>query len=148
MLSSIRAAAEAGMPIYAECGGLILLARALRWKGARYPMAGVFPFEVEVLDTAQGHGYIELLVDTTNPFFAVGTSLRGHEFHYSRIVPQADWGTTACEVRRGTGCFHGRDAAIAKNSWAGYTHLHSLATPEWARGIVQAASKFAAQLAR
>ena len=52
-------------------------------------MADVFPFEVEVPETAQGHGYIELQVDTPNPFL-VGPSLRGHEFHYSRIAAALD----------------------------------------------------------
>ena len=142
MLSSIRAAAEAGMPIYAECGGLMLLSRAMWWKGVRYDMANVFSFEVEVSDTAQGHGYIELLVDTANPFFPAGTALRGHEFHYSRIMPRPEETPTACEVRRGTGCFHGRDAAITKNAWASYVHVHALATPEWAQGMVAAARRF------
>ncbi|MFZ0913102.1 MAG: cobyrinate a,c-diamide synthase [Candidatus Korobacteraceae bacterium] len=146
MLRSIRTAAEAGMPVYAECGGLILLARAMLWKGVRYEMANVFPFEVEVSDAAQGHGYSELLVDAENPFFPVGTTLRGHEFHYSRILPQSNWAATACEVRRGVGCFSGRDAAIVKNVWASYTHLHALATPEWALGVAGAARKFAAQV--
>ncbi|HLI62975.1 MAG TPA: cobyrinate a,c-diamide synthase [Terriglobales bacterium] len=145
MLNSIRRAAEAGMPIYAECGGLILLARTLLWKGASYPMAGVLPFDVEVSDAAQGHGYSELLVDQQNPFFAVGTKLRGHEFHYSRIVPQASLASTACEVLRGTGCFPGRDAVVVNHVWASYTHLHALATPEWAQGVTGAASKFAVQ---
>ena len=143
MLRSIRAAAEAGMPVYAECGGLMLLARGLLWKGARYEMAGVFPFDVEVSEKAQGHGYSELRVDTTNPFFPVGTTLRGHEFHYSGIVAQPDWPATACEVRRGVGCFRGRDAAIIRNVWASYTHLHALATPEWANGLLAAARQFA-----
>ena len=143
-LRSIRRAAEEGMPVYAECGGLMLLSRALTWKGAKYEMANVFPFEVEVSETAQGHGYCELQVDTPNPFFSVGSMLRGHEFHYSRIAPQSDWPSTACEVRRGTGCFRGRDAAILKNVWASYTHLHALATPEWAQGVADAARKFAA----
>ena len=64
----------------------MLLSRALTWRGSRYEMAGVLAFEVEVCDAPQGHGYTELLVDTANPFFPVGTRLRGHEFHYSRIV--------------------------------------------------------------
>jgi cobyrinic acid a,c-diamide synthase len=145
-LQSIHAAAEQGMPVYAECGGLMLLARALLWKGSRYEMAGVFPFEVEVSDTAQGHGYCELHVDQPNPFFAAGTTLRGHEFHYSSITPQADWPITACEVRRGTGCFNRRDAAIIRNVWASYTHLHALATPEWATAVADAARKFAVHL--
>lgn len=148
MLNSIRSAAEAGLPVYAECGGLMLLSRALFWKGARYEMANVFSFEVEVFDAAQGHGYCELQVDRENPFFQVGTQLRGHEFHYSRIAPQSDWSATACEVRRGAGCFHGRDAAIIKNVWASYTHLHALASPEWAKGLVGAAQEFASHVVR
>jgi cobyrinic acid a,c-diamide synthase len=145
MLRSIRTAAEAGMPIYAECGGLILLSRSLLWKGTRYEMAGVFPLDVEVFDSAQGHGYVELLVDKSNPFFKVGTTLRGHEFHYSQIVPLAEGGATACEVRRGTGCFDRRDALLVNNVWASYTHLHALATPEWGQGLIAAAAKFVAQ---
>ncbi len=145
MLRSIRNAAKGGMPIYAECGGLILLARTLSWKGTRYNMAGVFPLDVEVFDTAQGHGYVELLVDKVNPFFPVGTTLRGHEFHYSRIVPLADCGATACQVKRGTGCLQGRDALLVNNVWASYTHLHAVATPEWVQGLLAAAAKFVVQ---
>jgi cobyrinic acid a,c-diamide synthase len=147
-LESIRKAAEEGMPVYAECGGLMLLSRALRWKGGRYDMANVFPFEVEVSDVAQGHGYSELQVDTPNPFFPVGTTLRGHEFHYSRVVPQSDWTATACRVCRGTGCFGGRDAAIIRNVWAGYTHLHALASPEWSKGLLAAAQQSVPQRRR
>ncbi len=141
-LESIRQAAEEGLPVYAECGGLMLLSRAFLWKGSRYEMADVFPFEVEVSGTAQGHGDSELRVDTPNPFFPVGSMLRGHEFHYSRVVPRSDWAATACEVRRGTGCFHGRDAAIIRNVWASYTHLHALATPQWVKGVAEAARRF------
>ncbi len=139
LLESIRNAARAGLPIYAECGGLMLLARALTCQGRSYPMAGVLPCDVEVCDTPQGHGYSELLVDAANPFFAAGARLRGHEFHYSRIVPNGESLPTACAVERGTGCFAGRDAVVVNNVWASYTHLHALASPEWARGLCRAA---------
>ena len=84
-LESIRQAALRGLPIYAECGGLILLARTLALGWQNYPMAGVFPFDVEGFETPQGHGYSELCVDQPNPFFPAGLVLHGHEFHYSRI---------------------------------------------------------------
>jgi cobyrinic acid a,c-diamide synthase len=138
-LASIRHAARAGLPIYAECGGLMLLSRALSWRGSRYEMAGVLDFDVEVCDVPQGHGYTELLVDTANPFFPIGTRLRGHEFHYSRIIQDGDTPSTACTVHRGMGCFPGRDAVVTANVWAAYTHLHALATPEWARAILSVA---------
>jgi cobyrinic acid a,c-diamide synthase len=102
-------------------------------------MAGVFPLDVEVDNTPQGHGYVELTVDTINPFYPLGTNLRGHEFHYSRIALESEPPDTACLVRRGTGACGKRDGAITKNVWASYTHLHAQATPEWAAGIVNLA---------
>lgn len=139
LLGSIRRQARAGLPVYAECGGLMLLSRAILWRGRRYPMADVLPFEVEVCGTPQGHGYAELLVDRPNPFFAQGIRIKGHEFHYSRILPDGVPPLTACAVLRGTGCLEGRDAVVAGNVWAAYTHLHALATPDWAGAVVNAA---------
>jgi cobyrinic acid a,c-diamide synthase len=141
-LASIRRAARGGLPIYAECGGLMLLTRTIAWRGTRYPMAGVFDFGVEVCAKPQGHGYSELVVDKENPFFPVGTRLAGHEFHYSRIVAEGAMPSTACAVLRGTGCFAGRDAVLSEsgNVWAAYTHLHATGTPEWGQAMIRAAS--------
>jgi cobyrinic acid a,c-diamide synthase len=138
LLGSVRAAAAAGMPIWAECGGLMALSQAIRWRGDRWPMAGVLPFEVEVLARPQGHGYTVLRVDRPNPFLPVGTELRGHEFHYSRIA-EGQRPETACAVLRGAGCYHGRDGVVAGNVWAGYTHLHATGAPEGAPALVRAA---------
>jgi len=137
-LASLRERAADGLPVYAECGGLMLLSRAIRWQGSRYAMAGVLPFEVEVCTSHQGHGYIELLVDHANPFYPVGTRIKGHEFHYSRIIPGGPEPDTACTVRRGSGCSGGRDAVFLGNVWASYTHVHAVATPEWAAGFLAA----------
>ncbi|MGI9101421.1 MAG: cobyrinate a,c-diamide synthase [Terriglobales bacterium] len=143
-LRSLSEAARGGLPIYAECGGLMLLSQAIIWHGERHAMAGVLPVETLVSTAAQGHGYVELSVDRPNPFFPVGLSLRGHEFHYSRIELNAANLDTACEVRRGTGAWQRRDAIVTANLWAAYTHLHALATPEWATGLVSAARRYAA----
>jgi cobyrinic acid a,c-diamide synthase len=142
-LESIRQAALRGLPIYAECGGLILLARTLRWDSRTFCMAGVFPFDVEGFETPQGHGYSELRADRPNPFFPAGLVLRGHEFHYSRILRGDEAVETAATVVRGVGCFQKRDLVITQNVMAGYTHLHALATPEWAKGLLDAARRFA-----
>ncbi len=142
-LASLRQASVSGLPIFAECGGLMLLARSLYWKGRRHAMANVFPFDLEMCDTPQGHGYSELQVDSLNPFFPAGTVLHGHEFHYSRIVGIEKPLQTACAVVRGTGCFSGRDSVVYRNTMASYTHLHALATREWAAGFLTAACNFA-----
>ncbi len=147
-LESLRQACANGLPVYAECGGLMLLARGLIWKGKRFPMANVFQIDVEVFDTPQGHGYSQLRVDTPNPFFLPGAALRGHEFHYSRIVDVAEEAVTTCTVMRGVGCLPERDFLLTRNVMAGYTHLHATATPEWAKGIVAAAHDFAIRAPR
>lgn len=144
-LASLRDAAEKGLPIYAECGGLMLLARAIHWNSQRHTMSGVLPFDVEVCASPQGHGYAALTVDQVNPFFPLGTELRGHEFHYSRILAGDEASSTACAVRRGTGSFPGREGVILENVWAAYTHLHALATPEWAVGMLRAATAWRAR---
>jgi cobyrinic acid a,c-diamide synthase len=144
-LNSLREACVAGLPVYAECGGLMLLSRSLRWKEIRFPMADVFPADVEAFAKPQGHGYSELVVNAVNPFFSRGVSLRGHEFHYSRIVSGSEDLASAYAVTRGTGCFAGRDGLIAYNTMASYTHLHAAATPEWAAGMIAAACEFAAR---
>jgi cobyrinic acid a,c-diamide synthase len=140
LLESLRAAAARGLPIYAECGGLMLLANSVTWQGARHAMAGVLPVDVEVLDAPQGHGYVVLSVDRPNPFFAVGREIRGHEFHYSRIAGALP--DSACAVRRGTGCGGGRDALVVNRVWAGYAHVHAAGEPAWADGMVRAAQEF------
>ena len=121
----------------------MLLSRAILWQGQRHLMAGVLPFEAQVSARPQGHGYTELRVDADNAFFPLGSTLRGHEFHYSAIVPGTDLPGTACEVRRGVGCGGGRDGVVVGNVWASYTHLHALATPEWPAGLLLAARRFA-----
>ena len=141
-LESLRERIQEGMPVYAECGGLMLLSRAILWRGRRFPMAGALPFAVEMCPRPQGHGYTVLSVDTPNPFFPVGTQLRGHEFHYSRVVLEGAPLATACAVVRGSGCYDRRDGILMGNVWASYTHLHARATPEWVGGMVRAARNY------
>jgi len=143
-LKSLKQAADRGLPIYAECGGLMLLSGAIWWQHWKYPMAGVLPFDVEMQAAPQGHGYTQLVVDRPNPFFAEGTALKGHQFHYSRVLAGPGRVPTACAVLRGSGCFADRDAVVVNQIFASYTHLHALATPEWAPGVVAAARRYEA----
>jgi cobyrinic acid a,c-diamide synthase len=147
-LRALKAGASRGLPVYAECGGLMLLSRGIRIGGTVHPMAGVLPFEVELSPSPQGHGYVRAKVDRQNPFFAVGLEIKGHEFHYSRVLPCRNAPITACAVERGTGCFEGRDGVISQNVWAGYTHIHALGLPEWAGGLMQAAAMYNAGRSR
>jgi cobyrinic acid a,c-diamide synthase len=141
---SVALAAQSGLPIWAECGGLIFLCRALHWQGHRYPMAGVFPAEVALDRAPAGHGYEEVVVDRSNPFLATGTVLRGHEFHYSRLYPSGLPGMdTIFQVKRGTGLGFERDGLICGNAVASYLHLHALGSTQWMAGLLHAAADFA-----
>ncbi len=83
---SIRAAADAGLPIYAECGGLIYLGRSLKVENSIYPMVSVLPVDFVLERRPQAHGYAVLEVGDSSPFIDKGVIIRGHELHYSRVV--------------------------------------------------------------
>ena len=132
----IQAAARGGLPIYAECGGLMYLARRIMWGNRSAEMVGALPCDVELTDRPQGHGYVVAEAVGDNPFLPVGTVIRGHEFHHSRIV---NWGgdlPTAYRLTRGNGLGDGRDGLVYRNVLASYTHLHAAGSPGWAEGLV------------
>ncbi|OYW06935.1 MAG: hypothetical protein B7Z61_00730 [Acidobacteria bacterium 37-71-11] len=130
----------AGLPVWAECGGLMYLARELVVGGVAHPMVGAIPVSVEQTGRPQGHGYVAARVDTPNPFLGDGSAVRGHEFHYSRITRGADTVPTALAINRGVGIGGGRDGIQVAKTLACYTHIHAAGVPEWAPAMVRAAS--------
>jgi cobyrinic acid a,c-diamide synthase len=140
--NSLKAAALAGLPIYAECGGLMYLGDHIQVRDQKFPMVGLFPYDFVMGKKPQGHGYTELEVAGDNPFFPAGAILRGHEFHYSRIIPDpAADAPMAFRVTRGTG-IAGREGLLLHNVLATYTHLHALGSPQWAPSLVQRAREY------
>ncbi len=138
-LESVREAVEAGLPVYAECGGLMFLSRGIRSGDRLHPMVGVLPFEVKMGQKPQGHGYTVLETVGENPFFTEGIELRGHEFHYSRVVGVTEPLEFAFRVKKGFGVLEGWDGVCYKNVLASYTHLHACGQKEWAEGVARAA---------
>jgi len=136
----VRAMSEDGMPIYAECGGFMYLARALETGGRRFPMAGALPVETRLCAKPQGLGYVTAQVVRQNPFHPEGMNLKAHEFHYSHCpVPAEGLGDLCLELSRGQGMGGGRDGLLARNTFAAYSHIHALGAPHWAPGFVAAA---------
>lgn len=140
---ALAARIATGIPVWAECGGLMYLAAGLHCDGRRHAMVGALPVDIVQTDRPQGHGYVEATVDRENPFFPTGTRLRGHEFHYSRLVDGgADRTTvpaTMLALHRGTGLAAKRDGMIAGRLFASYMHLFAPGVPTWAPAFVQAA---------
>ncbi len=145
----VRGLVQAGLPLYAECGGFMYLCRALEQGGRSFPMAGVLPLRTTLCPRPQGLGYVEARVERDNPFHPKGSLLRGHEFHYSAcLAPDpAEPGDFALHMERGQGLQAGRDGLVTGNAWAGYIHIHALGEPHWAPNFVAAAARFRAGLA-
>jgi cobyrinic acid a,c-diamide synthase len=138
---SVAQAAQKGLPVWAECGGLMYLAQSIRWKDTRFPMAGFLPVDIALGDKPAGHGYEEVLADRPNAFVNPGTILRGHEFHYSRIESSGQL-ETAFRVLRGTGAGNGRDGIAKNRVLASYLHIHDLASPGWIHWLMNAALEY------
>jgi cobyrinic acid a,c-diamide synthase len=139
----IKALAEAGIPIYAECGGLMYLGRSLLLDGKTYPMVNLFPMTFDFHKKPQGHGYTILDVETDNPFYPKGMQIKGHEFHYSKAIEYTgDMGSFAFAVQRGVGLLDHRDGICFNNVLATYTHIHALGTTTWAGALIEKARIF------
>lgn len=141
ILQHIKRLSEAGLPVYAECGGFMVLCEFLETGGERYPMANVFPVGTSFCPKPQGLGYTEAVIRQENVFYPQGDTVLGHEFHYSLCLDH-DSATLdfAMAMHRGKGAGLGRDGLLYKNTFAGYNHIHALAVPEWAVRFVRAAS--------
>jgi cobyrinic acid a,c-diamide synthase len=139
----IKALADQGLPIYAECGGLMYLGEKLILDGGTYAMTGVLPIVFGFSKKPQGHGYTIIKVERDTPYFKAGTLLKGHEFHYSTVEQwQGSESDLAYAMERGNGIVEGRDGLCRKNVLATYTHIHALGTPQWAPALVGQARRF------
>ncbi len=156
----IARAASQGLPIHAECGGLIYLSRAIYW-GARYaPMVGVIPGDIEIHERPQGRGLMRLRETGAAPWSATGNRkspavheaheadiFPAHEFHYAAFRSlDADGITFAYEVVRGAGIDGRHDGIVMGNVLAAFAHLrHTKRTPwinEFLNHVAQTAGRY------
>jgi len=134
---AIASAIEAGLPVYAECGGLMYLARSLSWRGQTCRMVGAIPGDVTMHDKPVGRGYVTLATTPDAPWPAQGVrELRGHEFHYSSLDKLAPGVRFAYRVTRGHGVDGQHDGIVHRNLLASYAHLRSIGPEGWAGQFV------------
>jgi cobyrinic acid a,c-diamide synthase len=134
----IAAAIEAGLPVYAECGGLMYLSRSLSWKGRTCRMVGAIAGDTVLHDRPVGRGYVTLDATGDMPWsgWTGHTGVRGHEFHYSSLDNLPAGTRYAWRVRRGHGIDGQHDGIVHRNVLASYTHLRSLGGTDWTRHFV------------
>lgn len=143
LLTNIRQALSAGMPAYAECGGLMYLARSIQWHNGKYEMAGVVPGDVIVDDRPQGRGYVLLERSGSDPWPIATTEERArkrripvHEFHYARLENLPDNREFAYRVKRGHGIDGRHDGLLVENLLAGFAHHRNTAANPWVERFV------------
>lgn len=144
-MRSLRSAIDEGLPVYAECGGLMYLCRGIYNQDRYFPMVGVFPQDVVMESKPQGHGYTTMECVADNPFFPKGMMLKGHEFHYSRVIAHDQSLPLVFRMSKGQGIVTGWDGLCYKNVLASYTHLHALGNEHWVEAMVRNALHFREQ---
>ena len=137
MRASIGAAAAAGLPIYAECGGYMYLMRELiAFDGRRYEMCGVFDGRAAMNERLQMVGYVEAELMADCAIGRRGDVVRAHEFHFSSV----DGDLSAKKIFRCTRLRTGKiyeAGAVKGNAVGSYLHLHFAGCPAVAEHFIK-----------
>jgi len=152
LLRDIKDRIKSGLPVFAECGGLIYLSKTAHYKGSKYKLAGVLPFEIGFQKKPVGYGYISLKSLCHSKWFDNNAMVKAHEFHYSkplygkgiktRFSGSPSLERFQFEVVRGHGIDGSVDGILHQNVFASFAHLHASTNPEWAKRFVEIASEY------
>jgi len=112
---------KSGLPVYAECGGLMYLTdEIVNLAGTSFPMVGAIPGCVEMTDSLQAMGYRKVEASQDNILLKQGQTIKGHEFHYSKLEVKdgdLDYAYQFQELDK-------QEGIKFKNLLASYLHLH------------------------
>jgi cobyrinic acid a,c-diamide synthase len=141
--ADIRSAVEAGLPTYAECGGLMYLSKSLRWDGRQGEMVGVVPGDVVMGSRPVGRGYATLEETGQALWPARGQPIPAHEFHYSHLENLPAGLKYAYRVLRGQGIDGSQDGFVHKNLLAAYCHRRGSGDAGWIAPFLSKVGEYA-----
>lgn len=127
----IRAALAAGLPAYAECGGLMYLCRSLTWQGETHAMVGAIEGDAVMCARPQGRGYTRLKASDACLWDVGETAFKAHEFHYAKVENLPADTQFGFEVQRGAGIDGTHDGLIVNNLMAGFCHMRNTQANPW-----------------
>lgn len=143
MRRAIASAVARGMPVYAECGGMLYLAEELVDGTRRTEMVGVLPATARMHGRPIALNYVTLEAEADTLLLRAGESVRGHEFHWSTVEVRGPM-ALAYRAAEGEGIADGRDGIATPTLLAGFTHVHFASKPEMAQRFVDACRRFGA----
>ncbi len=146
MLSSLRAFAGSGRPLYAECGGLMYLSKGIETnEGEYFAMLGLLPARTKMSKRMIALGYVEARLTDNSLWGKQGDVARGHEFHYSELIddPCSDnqW-KPVYELRKSLPGNVRMEGFQKDNILASYVHLYLAARPSAVRFFFKKCSDF------
>ncbi len=134
MTEEIRSRAAGGMPIYAECGGLVYLSKEIVDEdGTAWPLCGVHPASARMNKKLQSLGYRSATAIEDNVLTSRGSEVKGHEFHYSSVIAPKSDQERAYRLDKDGGC----EGFISNNTLASYIHLHFATDTRWAKNLIK-----------
>ncbi len=145
MRAAIYDAIEEGLPVYAECGGLMYLSESIRWHEKTYPMVGIIPAQTVMCERPQGRGYVSLSENEAMPWPLIQkdvppSAISAHEFHYSKLDDEQgkliQKGTFVYAVKRGFGINGKQDGWLYKNLLASYSHMRDTRKYPWTKRFI------------
>jgi len=142
MLKSIKKVAEDEMPIYAECGGLMYLTDSITdFENRSYKMVGLLNSRtVMTRGLTLNYTLADVIVD--NPLSKVNDLLKGHEFHYSKILEIPKDARFAYRMRIGMGIDGKHDAWLEHKALASYMHMHFAYQPKLVKNFLSACKDY------
>lgn len=123
MKKLIKKAAQDGMPIYAECGGLMYLTKSIRYKSGKFQMVGLYD-AVTLMEKKLKLNYTQAKVQSSSPFSLQSKIIKGHEFHYSELSQLSKDAKFAYDLSIGLGIKDKKDGLVVHNTLASYMHVH------------------------
>lgn len=132
LLDDISVKVSTGMPVWAECGGYLLLCQSIGEHG----MTGVINGAKAVMTNRPTLGYRRGHTLVPGILGPAGMQVRGHEYHYSQVEPAGE--DVFLEGRFQSG----QQGYIRGGIFAGYLHQHLAATPEVAETFIASAARY------
>jgi cobyrinic acid a,c-diamide synthase len=139
MLRSMDDKIKSGIPVYAECGGLMYLGQSLSdMLGVHYPMVQALPLSSSMKDQRLHLGYRQVKSRCDSPIMTSGQTIRGHEFHWSVLETEPHEDNSLYNVIDQDNHLEGFHI---NNIWASYIHIHLASDPSLARRFVEVCSQ-------